>query len=258
MKFKLIDRRTFVKESALLALSGKVLYDTLIDLGETDKENTRRGNISRIYHELPNHTYKVEASGEAVGWGFNRKIGRGIVVDNKLITCAHIADIGNIMIRTPYGRTPIQYEVENFEIKGNGHLLTEIMLDKDREVAAYKLAPYKFNKRDNEFTSVPLDFKDIGMPDFPCEISSKRDLGQVVYLIGNPEGQGHNIRKGYITDLDGYGDLQFTSKGFGLDISVISGDSGSPVVSEDFKLLGIANVQVYGLSYAIKIEEFFK
>ena len=90
----------------------------------------------------------------------------------------------------------------------------------------------------------------IGKPDkfvvnFPCKPTREFNYGDKVYLIGNPRLRGTNIRKGYISDLDGYGDVlgkaEYT---FGIDFPVQGGDSGCPVVNDKFELLGLVKYHV--------------
>ncbi len=241
-----LNRREFLKNTALAIFGGKVLYNTIKGALDDVREN-------RIYHGLSNYIQDVETSGNLKGIGYKEMKGKGIVTKDRLITCAHITDIGTIKQRTPFGIMKYEADVQNKEVSINGNALEEVVFDKAGDIAVYT------NRSPLPRRPLPED-RSFFMEEenFPCEPSSKRELGDDIYLIGNPILQGLNIRKGKISDLDGFGKLEISQKCFGIDINTIAGDSGSPVVSKDFKLLGIVSLNVVGLGYVLKIEEFFK
>lgn len=250
MKELSINRREFLRKSIYAAgvgvVGGKVAYDTI-------KNAVDEHNEYKIYNELKHHVYDVIASGVVQGKDvFNR--GKGVVVNDRLITCAHITNIGTQQIQAPFGGMfTIHSPVQEKYVSINGTLLEEIVFDAENDIAVYtnrNPLPRRSMKSDERFY--------MDEPNFPCEPSEKRELGDEVYMIGNPTLQGLNVRKGKISDLDGLPVVPLSKKCFGIDLHAIPGDSGTPVVSKDFKLLGLTSLNANGLAYVLKIEEFFK
>jgi len=85
------------------------------------------------------------------------------------------------------------------------------------------------------------------LPNFPAKPRTTWEMGEEVFVIGNPYLSGANIRRGHVSDFDGISDKQGTEDdlylrgGFGVDMGVTGGDSGTPLVSRDFRLLGLVS-----------------
>ncbi|MBU0792002.1 MAG: S1C family serine protease [Gammaproteobacteria bacterium] len=228
-----VNRREFLLTLGLIGVSGKLLTDICVK--EYNKHLTWK-----IYNELPNYIYKLETSAFAGGKEQFRN-GMGIVVKNHYLTMAHIVDFSKRRTRTPFGIMEFDQEVLNQKVSVNKKELEQIIVDTENDIAIYKLP------------------KDLELKEFPCKPTSKRKLGDEVFLIGNPYLQGWNIRRGYISDLDDYGNQPKGRKCFGINFSGIPGDSGTPVVNSKYELLGLQAIHVdHSLGYTKKIEEYLK
>ncbi|NPE26724.1 trypsin-like peptidase domain-containing protein [Methanococcoides sp. SA1] len=204
-----------------------------------DKE--RKKDIEqRIYHELPKHNH-LAIYGGFVNGTYRQQSGMGVFVNGHYITTAHIP---NILFKQP-SRTPFgtiyskRIGLEKPSMSVHGEDFEWLVNDVYSDVFIAK------QKGENSF------------PNFPAK-PAKREVqyGDKVYLIGNPRLLGTNIRKGYVSDIDG---LPRTQTGidqmFGFDFAVEQGDSGCPVVNEDFELVGLARIDAFRkLGYINKIQ----
>lgn len=238
-----MNRRQFLKTAGIMALSGKVAYDTFLQL---DEKITRH----KIYNSLSQYIYTawhtmIDSEGIE-----HKQPGVGIFVNKKFYTCAHIshACCEKRFYMPPFG--VVSEDIKNIKerhTKVNGKDLEMLVEDIDQDVFIADASKYDFNE-------------------FPCKPSSDRRLGDKVFLIGNPKLTGTNIREGVISDLDVFGDINainhkgkatdFTKYCFGTNIPVISGDSASPIVNSRYELIGLTKVHVNELGYATKIENF--
>jgi len=107
--------------------------------------------------------------------------------------------------------------------------------------------------------------KELNLPNFPAKPSSRLNLGDKIYIIGNPGLTGINVREDYISDINGTAGenmkelAENTTDCFGIGKIVISGDSGTPVVNSKFELLGLCKYQFAGgLGYVQKIDCYLK
>jgi len=231
------SRRDFLVALGLMSVSGKLLLDVGNNLYS---ENL----INRIYNELPDHIHMSKTKIESEDSEPFELKGYGIVYKDKYLTPAHIVDIKGMPVATPFGTFMIPFKNKKKKTTLYRKQLEEIFLDNDNDVAIFQLP------------------KDLTLKTFPCEPSDDINLGDEVYLIGNPRLTGTNIRKGYVSDLNGinHGSHKAAKKGcFGFTPIPGPGDSGSPIVSKNFKLYGICNFQVGGVvGYAKRINEFMK
>jgi len=207
----------------------------------------RAKNIHRIYNELPKHVYPAETETEIRGVeDIDIQEGAGIVIDGNYLTMAHIInsfyDMEGENLNELLPPEMLFQETFLYERK-----LKKVVVDDKKDVAIFKL---------------PNDLK---LPNFPAKPSSNINLGDPVFVIGNPGLRGTNTRRGYVSDLDGLEKLEnekdsteYNKSVFGIDIYVSPGDSGCPVVSSDFKLLGLVAFDFYGLGYVQRIGEFLK
>ena len=239
---KKFNRREFLEATGLLLVSGKLVYDTLMDY---NKSETRKD----IY-QLGNYVYIADY--ETIDKnGFKRKSkGCGVCLDDYFLTVDHIPGAPEkIRMMTPFGLMETDIEIKEKRAKLEGLEMEELVRNQEKDIAIYYIGKDKYESK--------------GLKEFPCKPSSKRNLGNRVYIIGNPHLGGANIRETTISDLDGM-DLdneivKVTKYGFGIAKQLIPGDSGTPTVNEDYKLIGINNIGVIGgVGYAVKIEEFLK
>ncbi len=235
-----ISRRDFLYKAAVFSAGGLALIDGFsrvhnknIESYLKNLETHRREIIHQIYCELPKHVHMagtLDLNGNILG------IACGIIVAGNYITAAHI--IPDIKIDK---RVTMLYD----------KILKEKVLDRDNDIAIFGL---------------PLDLE---LEDFPAMPSSKYSLGDEVYIIGNPKLTGVNTRVAYISDLNGFDkyfssdrDAELTKNCFGIDIGIIPGDSGSPVVNSKFELLGLTDLNPFKdypiLGYIKRIDQYLK
>ncbi len=190
--------------------------------------------ISDIFN-LKDDVHLAEYKATSKGIPLSMK-GMGIIYDDYYLSMAHIPNsLDYREQRLPFGTIRIPLNPKN----------------KSATVMKSNLETLVANSKTDVFIGKP----GIKIKNFPCEAKRDVKLSEEVYLIGNPELKGFNIRKGYVSDLDGFGDIfgkaEYT---FGVDFPIHPGDSGCPVVNKDFKLLGLANyVVAHKFGYISKI-----
>lgn len=237
-----MSRRQFLSLSLLsmagVGLSGgKFAYD-LISKKEEDIKKFK------IYNELPKQVYLAEKTSTFYNKNKKplelKKVGHGIILENKFLTMAHIFESEE---QEPEEKKKLETKPDKIEINLLGHNLEKFVINPKEDVAIY---------------SFP---KGIKLKNFLCKPSDKISLGDEVYIIGNPNVQGFNVRKCYVSDLDGLDEDEITKKCFGIDKTIIPGDSGCPVVNSNFELIGLCYGKYPkdgGLGYVTKIDEFLK
>jgi hypothetical protein len=190
--------------------------------------------VHQIYHELSEHVHLAKTITNIEKMGESDNYGCGIILNGKYLTMAHII--------TSHATSPCilkkSLTAKNRKTILYGKELEQHTLDTENDVAIFNLPP------------------NLQLPDFPAKPSKEINRGEDIYIIGNPFLTGSNIRAGHISDLG-------KSKNyFGIDIGVIFGDSGCPVVNSDFKLLGLTEsvpfVKFPILGNIKKIEEYLK
>lgn len=225
------------------SFSGKLVYDFFSE-NEKDKKQYI-WDIYRIYHQLPYHIYDIKVRVDCIDK--DKKInlmkrGMGIILNNKVLTLAHITKFKHC--NTDLDKLGVKlYSHYDSKLKSGIQLEREI-IDYEKDLAIFKIP------------------KNIKVEDFPCIPSEKISLGEEVYILGNPGLKGFNIRRAYISDLDGVDGDEKTYNCFGIDKTIIPGDSGTPVINSKFELVGLVQEvhwQEYGgLGYVKKIGEFLK
>jgi hypothetical protein len=216
-----ISRREF------LTLTGIVLLNTAYNLKIPE-------NNDRIY-KLSNHVHMANYSADTED-GKRKSRGMGFILDGKYITSDHIpSSLKEETSRTPFGMMKKFYEIENEEAYLGNIKLTELYRNSDLDIAIYDSYGY--------------------LPDFPCEPNTNINLGDKVYIIGNPALCGNNVREAKISDLDGVDNLPMSDYCFGIDKPLIPGDSGTPTINENYQLIGINTLTAFNqLGYITKIE----
>lgn len=225
-----MKRRKFLQALTLFLVSGKIIHTEVKDF---IKKNTRW----KIFNELPKHVYMANYEGITEKDKKVTQEGVGIIYDQKFISVAHI--IGALekeMFMSPFGMFSENVKLKEKYCKVNGKKLPILIEDQEQDVFI-------------------ADAGRLNLPDFPCKPNKRRNLGDRVYIIGNPQLSGQNIREGIISDLDRFGEQHFTKYCFGTNIPVIGGDSGSPLIDENYNLKGLARTNAGNiLSYVTKIE----
>ncbi len=263
-----MNRRDFLKISirdvALLSLGYKMLYDTLQDEKVKTKNqeyyyenfylryfSDMEHNITnKIYNKLPECVYMARTQGTLNQGGQKKEIMNHFCGfspqehPDHFYALEHcIEGLGNYKIKVPIIEKPVTIirDVENQRETVNGYPLERLVNDSKKDVAIFGISKKARIKR------------------FPCE-PRREKLGEIIYMIGNPRLTGPNVRRGRVSDVDEIYSGNLTDEThFGIDIPVIVGDSGTPVVSSDFKLLGLSAISfMNALGYVKRIEEFTK
>ena len=158
--------------------------------------------------------------------------GYGVFVDNHYISTNHIADSLNCTnIKTPKGIMVIpMYHNKKMTIKGK--LFDIIVENTKNDVLIAK------QRHGNDFRN------------FPAKPTEKIDYGDLVYIIGNPDLDGPNIRPANVSDLDGHIGARSWKKSdaFGISLPLHPGDSGTPIVkieNYELRLMGLAQYVVH-------------
>lgn len=188
-------------------------------------EETKKQDIEKSIYNLEKYVHLAEYSGTYSGREVKVK-GMGIFLDDYYISMAHIPySLDSVRQRTSWGIIDIPRNVENKKAKVGDINLERLILETigSNKGDIYIAKPDKF------------------VVNFPCKPTRNFNYGDKVYLIGNPSLKGFNIRKGYVSDLDGYGNEYGKAEdSFGIDFPLQGGDSGCPVVNDKFELIGLA------------------
>jgi len=195
-------------------------------------------NANKIY-SLSDYVHMATYSADSE-YGKVKTQGMGFILDGKYVTSNHIsAELKYQKTRTPLGIMQTIREIENEEAYIDNIKLTELVRDTETDIAVYDAYGY--------------------LPDFPCKPSTDINLGDEVYIIGNPMLKGSNIRQARISDLDGIDDFPMSDYCFGIDRVLIGGDSGSPLVNSDYELIGMNTLSAFNqLGYATKIKHILE
>lgn len=228
-----MNRREFLQNLGIGALATYLGVKEAIKYSKDKDLEWMFGNIDKyIYTAKHDFEYTIPTSGDTINK--NSVKGVGIVVDNKYITPDHVGTMRHLNMRTPFGNMPIA-----IDLKGEKHSIDDMTLERivsseEPDVSAYKYDGY--------------------LKEFPFERNYDVKRGDTIYVLGNPQLSGFNIRKGIVSDNDDWEEL--TDGCFGISCGLIPGDSGSPVINGNLELIGIANFSAYGLGYCTKIECF--
>lgn len=220
----------FLVAAAFLVIAGLVLKDAIT-------EHVQNVRYNDIYNKLPCYVYniKVELIYEYTG-GCN--------------TCAGVSKNGYLFLPAHcLSRREFlgPYEVSLGKLISRKIYVDDVLIsnkrmvhvDEENDVAVYLLPEDMNNKRD-----------------FPCEISKEVNMGEQVFLIGTFKGSGLLVRKVTVSSLAlaGPKNAEYnTMKTFWIDGGGYPGESGSPVVTSDYKLVGLVacslNPSLMGVKY---------
>ncbi|MEK7566579.1 MAG: S1C family serine protease [Patescibacteria group bacterium] len=182
----------------------------------------------------------------------NTRIGGGVILGKYVLTVAHVSVQDALKIpMPPFGSIAIparKISEKTFAVlDGVKVLLTAVHIKREDDIAIFKLPD------------------DISVGAFPYEIGDSDDLeiGNMVYVVGNPLNMGVNVRQGIVSAVEAPKETEGVdgkSKNFFmLSSGVYGGDSGTPVIAVRdgrFELVGISE-GVFGsadqLGFAIRI-----
>ncbi|QQG45965.1 MAG: trypsin-like peptidase domain-containing protein [Candidatus Niyogibacteria bacterium] len=198
--------------------------------------NPRRMNLTRIIESLYSLRTEVKFRGEE-GKVLNRSLrGTGIALFGKyLLTVEHVVSVENAAITTPLGEVALRAtkvdERTYLEHGGRSYALERLVADKNVDVALFR---------------IPAELR---LKSFPYRIGNSDDLqvGNFVYLIGNPMNFGVNVREGIVSSLRAPQAVSLVNSvarnAFMVSNGLNPGDSGAPVIAirdGDYELVGLS------------------
>lgn len=217
--------------------------------------NSRKMQLQKISLSLAKLITRASFSDHANGTMNKFLIGNGVVLKNGyVLSVEHTISIPSTAeFFTPFGQifVPLERKTED---------ITYLMYGE--EEIPLKLL-FKDEKNDISLFKIPEGFDDI--PAFPYKLGNSEDLrvGNYVYLFGNPENFGINVRQGIVSALKAPEEISALNaigkNSFMLTNGLIPGDSGTPIVAirdGEFELVGITQGTFVGknvLGWAIRI-----
>lgn len=182
----------------------------------------------------------------------NELEGSGVVVAGRFVlTVEHVVTVHGLKIQTPVGvlEPPVEKVKEETYIRweGEDHLLKAMYRNKGDDIALFELPA----------GVVP--------PSYPYEVGNSDDLqlGNYVYVVGNPMNLGVNVREGIVSALVAPEQIShIDAKGenaFMVSNGLVPGDSGTPVIAirdGKFELVGLSQGTFVGntrLGWVIRI-----
>jgi S1-C subfamily serine protease len=183
----------------------------------------------------------------------SKKVGSGLILDGRyILTVEHVIAQHEYSVPTPFGmmRVPVKRKISeetSFRWKGKTYPLRTVYKNRVEDVALMEIPP------------------GISPPSFPYRIGNSDDLnvGNFVYVIGNPLSVGINVREGIVSAIQA--PKEATAVGvnpkhaFMVSNGLMPGDSGSPIIAirdGRFELVGISQGTVTAntrLSWGIRI-----
>jgi len=217
-------RREFIKKAGIAVFGGKILYDSIIDLKDFL-------NKDKIYNDLPNYVKTLVniRTYNAVG---NNPIqfdtGTVFRVNDDLFTCYHNVQDRDYTISHPrFGNLPVKaYKQKSKKLTIDG-LETKVV---------------NYNEETDSAICEMTDELDKVIKPLPCDYGNV-EMGDEVYMIGNPHTLGIFVKKGHVGKLTPQKGMarKLTLGCFLMDASGIPGDSGSPVINKNFELVGVTH-----------------
>lgn len=235
----MIKRREFLHLSLTMLLSGIIGLDKL-KLGLKPYKLEKVGNLVHIaYHESHVIIGDEERTIDTKGCG--------VILEDFYITLCHIVQQRKIPVDTPFGpkEIPVNFLYSTSFLDPEKTIpLKPLCLDESSDIAIFKI---------NQ--NIPEERK------WKYGYSFNYNIGDKVYIIGNPQLSGTNIRETTISDLSGSDIVKIINNStlfhtFGVGAIVIPGDSGSPVVNEKYQILGLSMLYFSGLGYVKEIKPF--
>ena len=183
-----------------------------------------------------------------------------LIFDRYILTVNHAVSQENLQVEmiTPVGvqsiDVPSKKLSEHTYLKLNGTRieLEEVVKGKDDDIAIFKVPD------------------GLGLNSFPYDIGNSDDLqvGNFLYVIGNPMNYGINVREGIVSSMIApeaiAAILPRYENAFMISNGVNPGDSGTPVIAirdGQYELVGLSQgifTNAQNLSWAIKINPIIK
>ncbi len=220
--------------------------------------NPQTMSLSRIIESLYTVRTEVEFRIDATGQVFKKDLqGTGVVLFGKyLLTVEHITRLDPPTVNTPVGEVKVETtkvsERTVLEYDGKSYPLERLVLDKDLDVALFQL---------------PEGLK---LVSFPYRIGNSDELqvGNFVYLIGNPMNFGINVREGIVSSLKAPKVVSkvnsIAENAFMVSNGLNPGDSGTPVIAirdGRYELVGLSQgsfIRSQRLGWVIRINTVFR
>lgn len=199
--------------------------------------NPQRMNLARIIESLYPLRTEVQFRVGEEGKVLKRSLkGTGVALFGKyLLTVEHVVSVENATLTTPFGEVALRAtkvdERTYLEHGGRSYPLERLVVDKDVDVALFR---------------IPAEIR---LRSFPYRIGNSDDLqvGNFVYLIGNPMNFGINVREGIVSSLRAPQAVSqvhsIAENAFMVSNGLNPGDSGAPVIAirdGDYELVGLS------------------
>jgi len=210
-------------------------------------------SLSRIIESLYTVRTEVEFRLDASGQRVKKELkGTGVVLFGKfLLTVEHVTRLEYPIVTTPMGKVKVEstkVSERNFlEYNGESYPLERLVVDKKIDVALFRLP------------------EGLHLISFPYQIGNSDDLevGNFVYLIGNPMNFGINVREGIVSSLKAPNVVRevdsIAENAFMVSNGLNPGDSGTPVIAirdGQYELVGLSQgsfIRSQRLGWVIRI-----
>lgn len=198
---------------------------TSIIVAEKIQKTIQARIYSDIYNKLPCYVYSIKVYPDF-----------GSMIDIKkgpCNNCAGISKKGYLFLPAHCLEVPENFKCLNLEMKlfVDGiyvPLNRQVHIDSGIDVAIYKLPDDMKNKRD-----------------FPCPIGKKIHLGDELFIVSTLLNSGIVVRRSFVastslsTITSNVNNSRCTEQTFWVDSGGFPGESGTPVVSSDYELVGL-------------------
>lgn len=229
---KNITRREFIRDIGLLTALGYIGYREFDINNKQTKLTEMYDNIGDYVHEINSHIRYITPTNNKEHETDIKAY--GIVKNGMLYTVAHVVEMSEYVQRTPFGMMKVPVNTIESETKLNNITLDKLVCDTNKDIAVLKLPKF--------YTP----------PEFPGKFDDPV-AGEEVYVIGNPALTGVNIRRGYVSDMDGLNGQPYH---FGYSVPLIGGDSGTPILNCNFDIIGLNSHSFQNvIGYAVRITE---
>ncbi len=224
------------------------LYDNHPYLVDSSRMDLAR--IMASFVTLHTRTKFEALDGEVMEY---QKSGSGLILDGRFVlTVEHVVSQHQYSVVTPLGvfQVPVKRKIleeTSFCWNGKRYPLRSVYKNRDEDVALLEIS------------------SKVRLPSFPYQIGDSDDLqvGNFVYVVGNPLSVGVNVREGIVSAMRAPPEVSAAGvnpvHGFMVSNGLMPGDSGSPIIAirdGRFELVGISQGTVTGntrLSWGIRI-----
>jgi S1-C subfamily serine protease len=156
--------------------------------------------------------------------------GQGTIIDDYVITVAHIIDTSIQREVTPSGHIYYNVDVEGEETKIGDSKLERILVDSERDIAVLKL---------------PRDYQKPNSKVMLGDSSQLKPFDRV-YLLGDTLDLIHVAREGIVGNYEEKIDMNYTIMGMPISVNANLGDSGSLVINEGGEGVGLLSNAIAG------------